>query len=284
MKVVVGLLSLLMMASIASAQEARPFEFYAENYPYMQHRARTFTFESEFTWPEGYRRVDSASLTSFQFWMSHLPLWYKSRPVARVSGVELEAERMSCGIHLPWRTVRFHDYTIPIQLLLEYHLMRGDTADFKWRPTEGDTITLENFLSGTPIAYRGRELRFQEAEPRPVTDKEIDAMMDLCAKWSNYGTLAANAVPVDSTDIKPGDLLIAQAEVPTKGRAWIILADLVNDAGEHLYLVGTGCQHECDFHIPLFNDNKDYPWLTKDQLMALAVDFPKVGFYRFVFD
>lgn len=281
MKIVIGLLLVLVLQSSASAQEAKPFAWYKQHYPYMQHDGKTFTYESELEWPDGFGRLDSASLTPYQYWISHLPLWYRTRPVARVAGAAFEADKIACGLHLPWRTVRFYSYTIPVQLRLEYYLMRGDTAEFSWAPTAGDTITLERFLSGSPVAYRGLELRFQPADTRPRSDEEIDRLMDICAKWTNVGSLANNAVEVDSGDIKPGDMLIATAEVPTKGKVWTVLVVLVNDKGEKRYLVGTGCDFGCDFYIPLANDRKEFPWLSHEQLLALPGDYPNYGFYRF---
>lgn len=263
---------------------SRPFSWYQSQYPFMRHKDTTFTQESELRWPDGYHRLDSASLTNFQFWMTNLPLWYRGRSAARVAGLAHKAENIACVVHLPWRSVRYYDYTIPVQLKLEYYLMRGDTSAFVYLPREGDTITLAAFLHGTPISYRGKELRLQPADPRPVSDKEIDGLFDLCAKWSDYGVLAKNAEPVDSTAIRPGDMLIAQQNVPTAGKVFMILNILENDAGERLYLVGTSDSKPCDFYIPLANDEKQYPWLTMAQLMDLVRDYPTHGFFRFPID
>ena len=284
MKTAIGLFLFCLLSLAAVAQDSRPYEWYAATYPFMQHKGKTFTIESELRWPEGYQRVDSATLTPYQFWVSHLPLWYASRPVARVSGVALAAEKIACAIHLPWRTVRYYDYTIPLQLWFEFNFMRGDTTGFAWVPFEGDTITVARFLTGDPIAYRGRELQFRAADPKPLNDCTQDKCMDHCAKWTNFGSLAANAAEVDTTDIRPGDMLIATEDVPTKGRVWTVLTVLTNENGEKLYLVGTGCDFGCDFYIPLANDQKDYPWLTGEQLFALPADYPNWKFYRFQID
>lgn len=283
--ILIGLCCLIGSGALAAEKpQPRPFAWYRAQYPFMRHMDTTFTQESELRWPDGYHRLDSAALTKFQFWMTNLPMWYSGRDAARVAGLAFKAKDISCVVHLPWRSVRYFDYTIPVQLYLEYCLMRGDTASFVYLPRAGETITPATFLSGSPISYRGQELKFEPADSRPASEKELDAMFDLCAKWSDYGVLAKNAEPVDTSDLRPGDMLIAQKKVPTYGRVFVILNILENDKGERLYLVGTGDTKPCDFYIPLANDDKLYPWLTLSQLVGLASDYPTHGFFRFPID
>jgi len=246
MKALLLVFGLLLVAqTMATAEEIRSFDWYESQYPFMRHKE-------------------------------------KSRAIARVAGYAFPEGKVAVGIHLPWRTVRFHDHTIPIQLNMEYLLAKGDTSEFRWLPREGDTITIERVRTGQPVAYRGRELRFNPKDTVPLDDAAIDATVDLAAKWSNYGTLAKNAVPVDTGDIKPGDMLIAQEEVATKGRVYTVLVVIENDSNERLYLVGTGCQKDCDFHIPFFGEQgAETAWLTKAQLLSLAHDYAKYGVYRF---
>ena len=61
---------------------------------------------------------------------------------------------------------------------------------------------------------------------------------------------------------------------------WVILCMLVNDDGDRLYTVGTGCSKTCAFHIPLFNDNQRFPWITADRIKELGAGFSFSGFYR----
>lgn len=286
MKAVMCTVILFLAGSVFASDgpDARPFGWYEAQYPFMRHKDTTFTQESELSWPAQYHRLDSAALTGYQFWVSNLPMWYSGRAAARVAGLAYKAEDISGVVHLPWRSVRFYDYTIPIQLRLEYLLMRGDTAAFVHVPREGDTITLAAFLRGSPISYRGRELQFQPTAPRPVSDEEVDKMFDLCAKWSDYGVLATSAQPVDTTDLRPGDMLIAQQEVPTKGRVVVILNVIENEQGERLYLVGTGDAKPCDFYIPLATNEKLRPWMPLSEVLALTREYPNHGFFRFPID
>jgi hypothetical protein len=56
---------------------------------------------------------------------------------------------------------------------------------------------------------------------------------------------------------------------------------LVNEDGEKLFAVATGCPEACDFHVPLLNNNRDYPWITSKRIKALGADMPHSGYFRF---
>ena len=281
------LLSLLCLCLAISASgvdrsaETRSPEWLTEHYPFMTQRGVSYTFETQFDWPEGYNRIDSASLNGYQFWVSNLPLWHNRRPAARVTGIMYNYYRISRPVHLPWRTVRFYDYTIPLQLLAEYYTYVGDTSKIVIAPFAGDTLTYERYLKNTPTSYLGKSLKFEPSEPRPSSEDEFNRFVDQCAKWTTYESLAANCDSVDSNSVLPGDMLIAWNDGGRKGQVWVVIGVITNDSGDRLYVVGTGSQKKCDFYIPLFNDNRDYPWIDIDAVQALAYPFPHKGFYRF---
>lgn len=282
------LILLLIPVGMAVSQEKlqpKPNEWYIETYPFIQQRGRIFTAETEFDWPEGYREPDSATLTPFQYWVSHIPLWHSERPAARIKGVMYSKDEICRSVHVPWRTIHFYDYFIPVQLMAEYYFAKGDTASFAWAPDDGDTITYDRFLNNTHTLYLGRELQFKEAEPREPSDKELNRMMDLISRHTTYGSLVVNSSAVSRDEIAPGDMLIAKNENGRKGLVWIILNVLRNDDGERLFLVGTGCQEvACDFHIPRFNADRSDPWITLDTLLTLAGKYTDYGFYRLPVD
>ncbi|RME18780.1 MAG: hypothetical protein D6800_15110, partial [Candidatus Zixiibacteriota bacterium] len=108
---------------------SHPKEWYWQRYPFMNHWGRVFTFESEFDWPARYRRPDSADLSPFQFWVSHLPLWPKTRGVGSLRRGDVYMPKdISRVIDLPWRTQNFTDAAIPLQLYAEYLNWRGEPA------------------------------------------------------------------------------------------------------------------------------------------------------------
>ena len=77
-------------------------------------------------------------------------------------------------------------------------------------------------------------------------------------------------------------MLVAHDEKGRKGLVHIVMCVVVNEEGERLFVIGTGCEEACDFHVPLFNDKKDYPWITLEILKSLAPkEYPNTGFFRF---
>jgi hypothetical protein len=122
-------LAIVLVVSAASVYAAdtlkTPYKpaWYAEHYPFMQGQGSVWTFESEFLWPEGFRRLDQKKLTGYQFWISNLPLWHYGQGVGSLArGTVLVPEKISRTLNLPWRTTKFYDCMIPLQLLAEYVL------------------------------------------------------------------------------------------------------------------------------------------------------------------
>jgi hypothetical protein len=256
---------------------------YVRQYPYMTYRGTALTFDSEFEWPEGYSRLDSSAMTPFQYWVSYVPLWNPARPVGATKvGILYKPEQVSRPINLPWRTTRFFDDIIPLQLLLEYQLAVGDTNKYSVKPRRGDLMTYGSWLSGEAIYTRGDSLHFQPGEKRESTDKELIRFFGLVSLNTNYASLEANCSPVADTALRPGDLYLARSEDGLTGKVYIVMCVIQNKAGDRKYIVATGCSDACDFYIPLFNDRKDYPWLSLDEVKALIsdTDFPSKGFYR----
>jgi hypothetical protein len=256
-------------------------EWYHERYPFMTLRGSVFTFESEFDWPVGFHRPDSTSLTRYQFWVSHLPLWHRDKDVtAYTRGKVYDAEEVSRVVHFPWRVIRLTDYAIPVQLMAEYRLWRGTESEWDHNPVRGDTLRYQDFLK-SKVAYEVKHtVRLLETEERDASEDEFNAFVDLCAQNTDYSSLAMNSDSVDLEQLAPGDLFIAHDKTGRKGQAWVVLCMLVDDDGDKLYTVGTGCSKTCAFHIPLFNDNRRFPWITADRIKELGADFSFSGFCR----
>jgi hypothetical protein len=103
----------------------------------------------------------------------------------------------------------------------------------------------------------------------------------LIVRNSTYKTLAANSTPITPEEFLPGDLMVSRDTVGYQGKVWIVMCVAENAGGDRRYIVGTGCDDVCDFHIPLFNNEKNYPWLTLDQVKALAPEeYPIVEYLR----
>jgi hypothetical protein len=255
---------------------------YKQRYDFISMEDTIYTFESEFEMPDGYRRPDSADLSSFQNWVSHFPLWHRWKPVGIWKGGKAyERDEISRVVHLPWQNRNFRDCAIPLRILAEFLRYRQREIDLYIIPDLGDTLRYAQWLRGKAV-YGGRgEVIIQPDEPREPSPNEYYRFLDFCMKNTTYKSLAANCDSIAESLAAPGDLFIAHDEAARTGCVYVIMNMLVNDAKEKLYVVATGCSEACDFHIPLFNENRNNPWITIEQIRSLGADLPYAGFFRF---
>ena len=278
------ILGLAAVTTVSARQIITDYDSYLERYPYMTYRGAALTFDSEFEWPEGYDRLDSAQLSPFQYWISFVPLWNPARPVGATKvGILYKPEQICRPINLPWRSARFVDYTIPLQLMAEYDIATSTPFAFSVAQRRGEKLDFKKWLEGD-IVYNARDsLYFVPAkEKREADNNEFNKFFGLVTQRSSYATLVANCRPVVDTNLRPGDMYIAHNQDGIDGKVYIVMCVIQNKDGDRKYIVATGGSDPCDFYIPLFNDRKDYPWISLDRLKALIPDeHPVKGFYRF---
>ena len=281
------LLAVTVAANVAAQKEQvgkpqRPIDWYLQQYPFIQYKGIVFSFENQFDWPGGFSRIDSAKLTPFQFWVSNLPLWFKERPVGSLKHGEVyKADSVSRVVHLPWRALDFSDRIIPLQLMADYLFIKGMDDQMNTITPSGDTLTFDRFLSGT-VTYGSRgEIHWTLSPRRAPSEDEYDRYFALIVSNTDYRSLLRNCEPVADSALLPGDIYVNCDSNGVKGRVAITLVTIQNANGNRLYIFGTGCPDECDFHIPLFNNRRDYPWTTADEVAKLMGP-PKgiSGFYR----
>jgi len=278
------ILGLAAVTTAAAKQIITDYDSYLKRYPYMTYRGAALTFDSEFEWPDGYNRLDSAQLSPYQYWISFVPLWNPARPVGATKvGILYKPEQISRPINLPWRTMAFFDFTIPLQLMAEYDLATDTPFDYSVKQKHGVDLTYKKWLEGDIVFNARDSLYFVSAEQkREASPDEFNKFFGLVASRSTYASLVANCKPVAETDLKPGDMYIAHSDDGLNGKVYIVVCVIQNKAGDRKYIVATGGSEACDFYIPLFNDRKDYPWISLDQVKALIPDEYSVkGFYRF---
>ncbi|UCC43970.1 MAG: hypothetical protein JSU65_12790 [Candidatus Zixiibacteriota bacterium] len=256
-------------------------DWYRERYKCLTLPERFFTFESEFDWPEGYRRFDSTELTPFQYWVSHFPIWHKDKAVfTNRFGKRYEAKEISRSLQFQWRVVALTDCGIPIQMLAEYYLWLGEQAKLSYVLKRGETINYAEYLTSKSAFRPGQGIVLIPDAPKEHAELQINKFVDLTVRNTTYASLAENCSPIDREEVLPGDLLIARDSAGTTGQVWVILNVIVNKKGKKLYLVGTGCADQCMFYIPLFNNNRKYPWITLKQVEELAGGHEQSGFFR----
>jgi hypothetical protein len=282
--IVIGILSMGLAVGVFGADTVKvqyPPEWYNSHYPYMTYVGAGFTFESEFLWPTGYQRVPAKALASFQFWVSNIPLWHRERMVGSpTTGKVFDASAVSRPVHLVWRTLKFYDDVIPLQLLVEYFNSVKKLDDLPITLLAGAPVTYRQFRSND-VAFDPRgAVIWQPTKERPTSDSMVNAFMELVAANTTYLSLEQNCKPVPDSVLLPGDLFISRDTMGLEGVVYTVLVAVANKAGEHRYIVGTGCKSGCDFYIPLFSGGKNYPWVTLEEIRALA-KYPVSGFFRF---
>ena len=258
----------------------RGYEWAKKQYPWMAYRDTLFCAESEFFWPEGFHRPGTEALTPFQTWISYLPLWHGQRPVGSMAGLAFKPDEVSRPVHFTrWKYV-FSDKTIPLEIWAQYYLNQNKKFDFSLTPWVGKPLVYADYLGGS-ITYNAKgEVVYTPTEKRADTDDEFTGFIEMCDHQTTYKSLAANCDSVSSTDLLPGDMYITWNENGARGKVIMVLTAIVNAKGEKLYVVGTGCDTECDFYIPLFNNDRNYPWISASQIAELFPSSGTAGFFR----
>ncbi|MBN1213172.1 MAG: hypothetical protein JXA92_11385 [candidate division Zixibacteria bacterium] len=276
------ILSLPLLAfSQAAVQGDEKYAWYIEQYPFLEGRYRLFSMETEFRWPEGYKKIDPSSLNSFQRWISELPLWQKGKPVGAYNrGILYKVGEFSRRIQLPWRTAHFTNMVVPLQLLCEFFHSRRQDHRIEIKPKKGELLTYKNWLNKEVIYDRTGSLTYQPSKKKEPSEEEFSRFFDIVALNTSYRSLVDNCEAIAENKLAPGDLFIATEETGRRGEVYIILNILINEQNDKLFVISTGCPEACDFHIPLFNDDEDYPWITLEKIKALAGEYPVSGFYR----
>jgi len=295
MKPVLTILALMIVSSVGAGEPApqmpvvgkvhvqpdHRYPWYFERFPFMTYKDTVFSAESEFLWPEGYRRPDSTTLSGFQLWASYLPLWHRQRQLRSFfSGKIYNADQISRPIHFPrWRT-QFSDKTIALELWAQYMVVKKRQFDFTIQPVSGKPLVYDDYLSGSLALNSRDEVIYLPAPKRDSSQDEFSAFVELCDRQSTYQTLAGNCDSMAVDKLLPGDMYITWTGEGYKGKVVYLLTMVVDSLGHKLFTVGLGCPEECEFYIPLLNGDRNYPWISADQIPILYPSQGSSGFYR----
>ena len=257
------------------------YPWYREKYPYMIMKDSVFSAESEFQWPKGFGRIAEKKLTAYQNWVAHLPLWHSQRAVGSQSqGFVFTPDKVARPIHLNRWKSRFSDQTIALRLWAQYLEIKNQTDKFVIKPTVGANLRYQDFLANT-LSFGSRgEVVFTKSDMRTASHEEFMEFFELCDQQSNYKTVAAQCDTVSESELLPGDLYITFDGDGYKGKIVFVISMIVDKAGTKLYTVGEGCEVDCDFHIPLMNNDKNYPWISADQIATKVPAREHAGYFR----
>ncbi|MFZ5981691.1 MAG: DUF4846 domain-containing protein [Candidatus Zixiibacteriota bacterium] len=280
----VTLIFLLLLLSVAASSQIvkgdKGYDDYINDYPFLEDRHKLYTYETEFVIPDGYR-IKTDNLSSYQKWISRLPLWRKGIPVSALGkGIFIKVGEFSRRVQLPWRTAHFIDYLIPVQLAAEYLRLNRNIHKLELMPRQGESLTYMKWLKNVVVKDRLGNLAYVPSKKREDTEIEFNKFIDIVAFNMNYQALAENCDTLEEKEVSPGDIWITRDEKGRQGKVYVILNVLENNEGDKLYAVGTGCPEACDFYIPLFNGDEDNPWITLEEIKGLGTEYPLKGFYR----
>ncbi len=279
------MLILLVLVGSAAGQDPTAKDsligWYSQHYPFLNMTDSVFTFSSEFTLPDGYQSLDSAKMTDFQQWVSNFPLWHRWKSVgAQTNGNLIGYDSISRVVHLPWGGLRNHDFAVPVRILAEWLHYQKREMSLAVLPTKGELLSYGDFLGGDLLLNRLGEPFFQPGETKEASNAHYYRFISTCMDYLSYKGIVRNCDSLKVEALRPGDLFVAHDQKGRKGRAYVVMHVVENDAGQSLYAVATTCSRSCDFHIPKLTDDRDQPWISREQIADLGADFARSGFFR----
>lgn len=280
------LFTLIAMTAISvQAEKTEEFKkqlkYYQETYSFISMKDTVFTFESEFIIPENYHKVDSSQLSPFSNWISNFPIWHHTKSVGKLGRAKLfNYDKVSRVVHLPWSGDTHTDYGIPIRILAEYLLYTKQDNKLLIMPAKGDSISYQNWLTGKISTSYRKGLFLIPGEKRKPNLKEYYRYLSHLTHHSNFNGLIKICTPIARDETAPGDMYIATDKNGNKGNVYFIMNMIENDSGNKLFIIATGCEKSCDFYIPLFNDDRQNPWITLSEIKKLSEFTVGSGFYR----
>jgi len=254
---------------------------YSKKYPFISLKDTIYTFETEFTFPEGYDRIAPSKLTEFQSWISLIPIWHQYKAVGIWKGNKaLEKEEISRVVHIPWRGPNHTDVGFPLRIFSEYYRYHNKEFDFMVTPKKGELMTYEKWLKSDFRLGPMNDVKFIEKQQRDSSSGEFYKFLNMAMQHTSYKSLAKNCDSLSIDDLAPGDLVIAHDKKSKKGKAYLVLNMIENSNGKKLYALATGCEEACDYYIPLFNLDRNSPWIDAERIKKIIAEYPESGFFR----
>ena len=274
------------MSDITKAEKTEQFEklykYYQANYPSFNMKDTLFNCDSEFIFPENYNKLENSKMSAYSKWISEFPLWHKSKAVGNWRGRrEFLSDEISRVIHLSWRGKSNTDIGITLRLLADFLHLNHTEQKLFIKPAKGEQIDYYTWLKGKPLIDRKKGLYISPDMKRDTSTVEFFKFMNFMIHYLDYKSLIEVCEPISESDIAIGDMLITSDKSGKTGNVYTIMNSLENKSGEKLYIIGTGCKQACDFYIPLFNQDRNNPWIRLSDIKRLS-DYSFIsGFFRF---
>lgn len=254
---------------------------YKEMYDFVTMQDTIYTFQSEFKLPEGFQHADSVWLNDFQNYVSNFPLWHKGLKVGSFrKKIIYKNTEISRPVHFPYNGPAFTDKAMPIRIMAEYLHDRKREKELTVIPNSGEIMTYDKWLASDITYGPGKSVQFNVPAEKEANLSEYYTFMRMCLENTTYESLARNCDTISASDVRPGDIFVAHSENGREGVVYVILHMIVNSSDDKLYAVATGCKEACDFHIPLFNNDRNNPWIRAREIAELSGDHPRRAFLR----
>lgn len=254
---------------------------YKQKYDFVTMPDTIFTFQSEFKLPEGFQHADSLWLTDFQNYVSNFPLWHKGMKVGSFRAkIIFKNKEISRPVHLPYNGPAYTDKAMPIRILAEFLHDRSREKELSIIPRAGEIMIYDKWLASDITYGPGKSVQFNVPREKEDNLSEYYTFMRFCLENTTYESLARNCDTIPASDARPGDIFVAHDENGKDGVVYVILHMIVNASDDKLYAVATGCKEACDFHIPLFNNDRNNPWIRPREIAELGGDYARRAFLR----
>lgn len=273
-------------AAVSLAERTPEFEEklkkHKEIYRFFPKVDTMYTIEGEFPLPENYHWGDIDKMNDYQKYIADFPIW--NRYISAVNWYRnkiIDADSLSRVVHITWDGGQYREIAFPVRILAEYFLKKDEKFKFDVMPKSGESINYEKWLKGSPKYNARMELFFADDQKKEDTELEYFKMVNFSLNNLSFKSLIESSDQVPADDLMPGDFFLATNSRYKDGVVYFVMHYIVGDDGLKKYVVATGCPKACDFHIPLFNNNKDNPFITVEEIENLAQQYPNYSFYRF---
>lgn len=277
---------MLIFSSISLAERTKEFEEQLkkqkEEYRFFPQVDTMYTIEGEFPLPENYQWAKTDDMNDYQKWIANFPIWHSSMyAVDWYRKKIIDSKNLSRVVHITWNGGQYREIAFPVRILSEYLLKKNQMEKFDIAPKNGEAITYKKWLKGKPLYNARMELFFQEDVKKEDNTTEFFNMVNFALNSMNFNSLIQSSIQIETKNLKPGDFFLATDSKFKDGVMYFVMHYIIGDDGQKKYVVATGCPKACDFHIPLFHNDKNNPFVTIDEIENLAQNYPNYGFYRF---
>jgi len=236
--------------------------------------------------PPGFDRLPASQLNLFSAWIVNLPLESENHPVVRWDNqILMPADSVAGIIDLGIATKNQKNADLPLQILIEYLLMKGKLHDCPFILENGDTLTYRKWLSGKISTDARGNLIMKDTISRDDSEREFYRFLEFIMVRTEHRSLVDNLFEIDEDEVKPGDLYVQlnHDDTANGGHAAIIfdVARGREDDDDRKFLVGWGGDPAQSLVVARPWPVEKRFWFSPDELRRRLDGYGDGRFYRF---